>query len=105
MGKPEGFVEHYLVKLAKERKYKYFKFTSPSQDGVPDRCLIGNGYTIFVELKAAGKKPRKLQREVMRDMYRCGANVATIDTRTDVDRLFAAVDSKTFRRDDFPFDV
>lgn len=38
------------------------KFVSPGNSGVPDRLiLIPGGVAVFVELKAPGKKERKLQ--------------------------------------------
>ena len=49
MGKAEGYVEDYLIKQAKAHNHLCFKFISPGIDGVPDRILIGNGKTIFIE--------------------------------------------------------
>lgn len=88
MGKPEGAVESYFVKQAKKHGFLYFKFTSPSNNGVPDRIIIGHGLTIFVELKAPGEKPRKLQTVVIDDMRNHGANVFVIDTKQVVDVFF-----------------
>ena len=51
MGKPEGIIESYLSKTAKEHGFLSMKFTSPNLNGVPDRIIIGNGYTVFVEVK------------------------------------------------------
>lgn len=91
MGKPEGRVEDYFVKSAKHNGFMYFKFTAPSTNGVPDRIIIGHGMTIFVELKAPGKKPRKLQVITMDEMREHGARVYVIDTIQAVDELFQSL--------------
>ena len=57
----EKVIEEYFRRKAKENGYLCWKFTSPSTDGVPDRILIGHNRVIFVELKAPGEVPRKLQ--------------------------------------------
>lgn len=93
MGKPEGTVEDHMAKRAKQRGFLYYKFTSPSTNGVPDRILIGHGLTVFVELKAPGKKPRKLQDIVIADMRAHGANVFVIDTKAGVDAFFDEIES------------
>lgn len=54
-------------KLKKQVEHKIpgaqcLKFVSPGTSGVPDRLiLIPGGTVVFVELKAPGKKERKLQ--------------------------------------------
>ena len=88
MGKPEGRVENYLIKRAKQENFLHYKFTSPSNNGVPDRVIIGHGLTVFVELKAPGETPRKLQDVVMADMRAHGADVHAIDTKDGIDELF-----------------
>ena len=93
MGKPEASVEQYLVKKAKARGWRCDKYTSPSNAGVPDRVLIGNGYTIFIETKAPGEKPRPLQKAVARDMMANGAIVMVIDTREQVNQLMDLLES------------
>lgn len=86
MGKAENFVEGYLHTQAKKRNFICYKFLS-GNDGVPDRVLIGNGYTVFIETKAPGRTTRVLQKAVIRQMRTAGANVFVIDSRQDVDRL------------------
>ena len=96
MGKSEGYVENYLRDEGKRRGFKCYKFTSPSNSGVPDRVVIGHGHTVFVELKAPGKKTRPLQEAVHREMRRYGAKVYVIDNRDDVDMLFdTLIENKT----------
>lgn len=97
MGQAENFVEGYLRKQAKQRGFLCFKFTS-GNDGVPDRILIGNGYTVFIETKAPGEKPRPLQRAVIREMRTAGANVFVIDSRQDIDKLLDHISKHPIRR-------
>lgn len=94
MGKPEGRVERHFVKSAERNGFLHFKFTAPSTNGVPDRILVGHGLTLFVELKAPGEKPRKLQTVVMDDMRQHGAVVYVADTKEAVDSIFAELTSK-----------
>lgn len=56
------------------------KFTSPSKSGVPDRLFIKDGLTLFIEFKATGEKPRKLQVEIIKQMREKGAIVHIVDS-------------------------
>lgn len=90
----ESIVEKHLRERAKENDYLCYKFTSPGNNGVPDRILIGHGQTIFIETKAPKKVPRKLQERVIGRMREHGANVLVIDTKEKVDELFDKILSK-----------
>ena len=90
MGKAEHIIENHLIKLAKKYDCMCFKFTSPSNAGVPDRIIIKND-TYFVELKAPEEKPRKLQLKVMQDMKNHGANVYVLSTKEEVENFFANI--------------
>ena len=84
----ETVVEQYLKKIAKKNNFLCFKFISPGNNGVPDRILIGNGLTFFIETKAPGEKPRRLQMETIKKIQKHGAIVYTIDTKDQIDKLF-----------------
>lgn len=58
------------------------KLPAVFESGIPDRlCLFPRGRVVFVELKAPGKKPRKLQ-EVMHSRLRAlGFRVEVIDSK------------------------
>ncbi|MBE0435912.1 MAG: VRR-NUC domain-containing protein [Methylomicrobium sp.] len=57
------------------------KFTSPGNAGVPDRIVtLPWGRIIFVELKAPGKKPSKLQAFDHRRRRALGCTVVVIDS-------------------------
>ena len=76
----EYAIEKYLIRKAQARGGACLKFTSPGTAGVPDRIVILPGGKIgFAEMKAPGKKPRRLQKAVIRDLYRRRCRVATID--------------------------
>ena len=56
------------------------KFTPPGFDGMPDRIiLLPGGHIAFAELKAPGRKPRKLQYARHRMLRRLGFQVYVID--------------------------
>lgn len=82
----EYAIEKHLIRKAQARGGACLKFTSPGTAGVPDRIVILPGGKIgFAEVKAPGKKPRRLQKAVIRDLYRRGCRVATIDNLKSVE--------------------
>ncbi|WP_315067725.1 hypothetical protein [uncultured Clostridium sp.] len=59
----ENRVERRLVMRVEEIRGKAYKWNPLGVKGVQDRIvLLPDGRTIFVELKAPGEKPRKLQK-------------------------------------------
>ena len=62
MGKPEAKVEDYFIMQCKLRGVFETKFVSPGRRGMPDRVAIGNGHTVFIEMKADNGKPSELQK-------------------------------------------
>lgn len=81
MQKLEKSIEQQLVKAVKSAGGIAPKFVSPGFSGMPDRLiLLPEGHMAFAELKAPGKKPRKLQ-AVRHRMLRClGYKVFVIDS-------------------------
>lgn len=68
------------------------KFTSPGNRGVPDRLVIlPRGRTLYVELKAPGKKLDPLQKRWARILRSLGHSVYMIDSLEAVDRFIAEV--------------
>ena len=88
MGKKEAKIENYLKESAEKKGFMCLKFVSPSLDGVPDRIIIGHGLVFFVETKAPGGTPRKLQISIMRTMKEHGALVFVADTQQQIDQIF-----------------
>ena len=84
----EQVIERYLTNKVKQLGGKSFKFVSPGNAGVPDRIvIIPGGHIFFIELKALGKKPRKLQVVIMNQLKKLGCNVLTIDSKEQVNRF------------------
>ena len=75
----ESTIERSCSKWAKDNGWLGYKFSSPSQRGVPDRLYIKNGSVVFVEFKALGKKPSVYQQHTIRKMQSKGAIVHIID--------------------------
>lgn len=78
----ESTIENALVKRVKELGGKCEKFTSPNRRAVPDRLVtLPGNVIIFVELKAPGKKPTKLQDKDHRERKSLGCDVRVIDSK------------------------
>jgi len=71
---------------------KAYKFSSPGNNGVPDRIVLIMGKCYFVELKKPGEDLEPLQRAVKKDFSRLGFQVYKFDTLTDVDEFLKEVD-------------
>ncbi|MFJ2662543.1 VRR-NUC domain-containing protein [Arthrobacter koreensis] len=95
MGKPEAYVEKYLLKRCKALGFGCLKFTSDGTNGVPDRIVIGNGRTVFVETKRPGERLRRLQEVIIAEMRGQGADVRVADTRELVDALLGEIAADT----------
>ncbi len=64
------------------------KFTSPGNNGVPDRIvLLPNGRIAFVETKAPGKKPRPLQLVRHEALRNLGFSVYVIDRMEQITKV------------------
>lgn len=69
----ERDVERAFVKAVEKRGGICPKWVSPGLDGVPDRIVLLPGGKIgFVEMKAPGEAPRKLQIARMERLRRLG---------------------------------
>jgi hypothetical protein len=79
MEKRERDIESGLRKSVERMGGKFMKFTSPGNDGVPDRIAVLPGGRIwFVELKREGEKPTAIQKWQMEQLRKMGCNVALI---------------------------
>jgi len=85
----ESALEKKCGKMAKEAGALWLKWSSPGLRGVPDRVLIYRGAVAFVELKAPGNKPTKLQAAIHRRLREAGANVHVIDNVDVFDELLS----------------
>ena len=85
----EKEIEQYLVRRVKKAGGLCWKFISPGNAGVPDRIVIHPKGIFFIELKAPGEKPRRLQIFIHEQMRRCGASVFVLDSKAQVDAWVA----------------
>ncbi|MEN1989849.1 VRR-NUC domain-containing protein [Paenibacillus hubeiensis] len=82
----ESKIEAYLQKQVKALGGIAYKFVSPGNSGVPDRLvLLPGGRSVFVELKAPGKKPTKLQLAQHRRIEGLDHEVRVLDSKESVD--------------------
>jgi Holliday junction resolvase len=75
----ESHIERTVCRAAKHAGWLVFKWSSPNQRGVPDRIFTRAGRVLFVEFKAPGKRPTKLQRHIHEQLRAQGCEVAVID--------------------------
>lgn len=84
----EKKVEEKLMKDVKAYGGICPKLVSPGMDGMPDRmALLPGGRIGFVEVKAPGKKPRKLQLLRHRILERLGFKVFILDGTEQIPRI------------------
>ena len=81
----ESKIEKYLKQQVEAIGGKCFKFSSPGNNGVPDRIVLLEGKTRFVELKKEGEKLRKIQSWRKRQFEKLGFEVIVIDSIEKVD--------------------
>lgn len=82
----EKKIEAHLVKRIKDKGGIAYKFTSPQRRSVPDRLvLLPGGWQCFVELKATGQKPTRLQAREHQHLRTLGFTVLVIDSVEEID--------------------
>lgn len=75
----EKDIETVLVREVKRMGGRAYKWTSPGNDGVPDRIVIlPNRNPIFVELKTEKGKLSELQRVQIRRLRELGQDVRVL---------------------------
>lgn len=88
----EKKIERTLVSAVKAQGGICWKFVSPSTAGVPDRIiLMPMGRIAFVEVKAPGESPRKLQLARHRLLRRLGFKVYVLDSIDDIQSIIKEV--------------
>ena len=87
MGSKENRVEQRLVNGVKALGGVTFKFISPGAAGVPDRVVILPGGTVhFVELKAEGAVPSRLQLRRLKQLRQLDATALVLTGQSGVER-------------------
>lgn len=89
---PEKKIENHLVKRVRKEGGEALKFYSQFSTGYPDRIvMLPGGRTFWVELKAPGKKPTKLQTEMHEKLRKLGQVVLVIDSKEMVDSFIIGI--------------
>ena len=77
--KPEAKIERGVSMWAGDHGWLVIKFSPMGNVGWPDRVFIKDGRHIWIEFKAPGEKPRKIQDYRHAQLRRHGAEVYVID--------------------------
>lgn len=89
----ESQIERRLVEGMKRLGGMCLKFVSPGTLGVPDRIIItAKGRVIFVELKAETGRLTKIQRYVIGEMQKRGADARVVKGIDEVKELLAEIE-------------
>lgn len=83
----ESVIERYLVEQVEAAKGIARKLQWICRRGAPDRVVILNGHTLFVEVKAPGKAAEAHQLREHERLREAGATVFVIDSFEEVDRI------------------
>ncbi|KFN93637.1 VRR-NUC domain protein [Tetragenococcus muriaticus PMC-11-5] len=83
----ENDIENYLIRKTEMLGGLCLKFVSPGRRGVPDRIILIDGKTFFVELKRPGGFLRKDQLKMKEKFEKQGINVYVVDTKQKADVL------------------
>ena len=89
----ESQIERRLVEGVKRLGGMCLKFVSPGTFGVPDRIIItAKGRVIFVELKTETGRLTKIQRYVIGEMQKRGADARVVKGIDEVKELLAEIE-------------
>ena len=89
----ESQIERRLVEGVKRLSGMCLKFVSPGTLGVPDRIIItAKGRVIFVELKTETGRLTKIQRYVIGEMQKRGADARVVKGIDEVKELLAEIE-------------
>jgi hypothetical protein len=86
----ERTIERYLIDRTKAVGGECRKLKWVGRNAAPDRLVMLNGRTIFVELKAPGEKCRPSQIREHERMRRVGQIVEVVDSFARVDEVLAS---------------
>ena len=90
MKRPEAKLEDYFEQQAKTHNFLQYKFIS-GVTGVPDRIIVGNNITAFVELKAQNGKLSERQKFLINSIRRHGGLVFVPFSKQDIDDIIVFI--------------
>ena len=76
----ESKIEKELRLKVKAIGGKAYKFSSPGNNGLPDRIVLYKGQCYFVETKKTKEKLRPLQEAVKRQFLKLGFDIYKVDS-------------------------
>ena len=76
----ESTIEKAVVDYAKANGCLTIKNATPGHRGVPDRMFIRSGKVLFVEFKALGKLPTKIQYKWLSDLWAHGVPAVSVSS-------------------------
>ena len=76
----ESKIEKELRLKVKAIGGKAYKFSSPGNNGLPDRIVLYKGQCYFVETKKPKEKLRPLQEAVKRQFLKLGFDIYKVDS-------------------------
>lgn len=85
----ESQIEKYLIERTKALGGECRKLRWIGRNGAPDRLVMLNGKTIFIELKAPGEKAKPHQVREHERMRKMGQCVEIVDSFEGVDEVLA----------------
>ncbi len=89
----ESRIERRLVEGVKKLGGMCIKFTSPGTPGVPDRIILtATGRIIFAELKTETGRLSKLQKYIVGEMQKRGADVRVVKGIEEVKALLKEIE-------------
>lgn len=94
MEKRERDIESGLRRSVERMGGIVMKFTSPGNDGVPDRIIILQGVILFVELKMKAGRLSPVQVWQQERMRRAGAGIVTLYGTAGVEDFLHALRSR-----------
>ena len=88
----ERDIEQRLVREVRKRGGEAFKWTSPGNDGVPDRIvMMPGGLLLFVELKADRGQLSPVQKAQIRRIQKLGQEVRVIQGMDELEEFLHEV--------------
>lgn len=95
----ERAIEEKLRIGSQKRGGLAMKFVSPGLVGVPDRIVVlPQGRIGFVELKAPGEKPRKIQVRRMEQLRKLGFPVYVLDDKEKIGEVLDDIQGTSLSR-------
>jgi len=79
----ESEVERLVNEWAEDNGFTSIKLSGPNDRGKADRMFLRKGVTVFIELKATGEVPSKLQERWLRKRREDGFDATWADSPKD----------------------